>query len=125
MLPSRRRHNMAPRCKMIRCSQQLCNLHSSIVVSSCDKQHLYVLNIFFVANWRPQPSVCHQLGPLSSNKFLHTRQYTGEVDGCGATLNTVPIDVLNKDCRRSISAILTWVLENVKISMRPLNSIGN
>ena len=36
-----------------------------------------------------------------------------------------PIDVLNKDCRRSISAILTWVLENVKISVRPLNSIGN
>ena len=35
------------------------------------------------------------------------------------------IDVLNKDCRRSISAILTWVLENVKISARPLNSIGN
>ena len=32
---------------------------------------------------------------------------------------------LNKDCRRSISAILTWVLENVKISVRPLNSIGN
>ena len=35
------------------------------------------------------------------------------------------IDILNKDCRRSISAILTWVLENVKISVRPLNSIGN
>ena len=35
------------------------------------------------------------------------------------------IDVLNKDCRRSISAILTWVPENVKISARPLNSIGN
>ena len=35
------------------------------------------------------------------------------------------IDVLNKDCRRSISASLTWVLENVKISARPLNSIGN
>ena len=35
------------------------------------------------------------------------------------------IDILNKDCRRSISAILTWVLENVKISARPLNSIGN
>ena len=35
------------------------------------------------------------------------------------------IDVLNKDCRRSCSAILTWVLENVKISVRPLNSIGN
>ena len=35
------------------------------------------------------------------------------------------LDVLNKDCRRSISAILTWVLENVKISARPLNSIGN
>ena len=30
-----------------------------------------------------------------------------------------------KDCRRSCSAILTWVLENVKISVRPLNSIGN
>ena len=28
----------------------------------------------------------------------------------------VPIDVLNKDCRRSCSAILTWVLEYVKIS---------
>ena len=37
----------------------------------------------------------------------------------------MPIDILNKDCRRSISAILTWVLENVKISVRPLNSIGN
>ena len=36
-----------------------------------------------------------------------------------------PIDVLNKDCRRSILAILTWVPENVKISARPLNSIGN
>ena len=24
-----------------------------------------------------------------------------------------PIDILNKDCRRSISAILTWVPENV------------
>ena len=35
------------------------------------------------------------------------------------------IDVFNKDCRRSCSAILTWVLENVKISARPLNSIGN
>ena len=35
------------------------------------------------------------------------------------------IDILNKDCRRSISAILTWVRENVKISARPLNSIGN
>ena len=35
------------------------------------------------------------------------------------------IDILNKDCRRSCSAILTWVLENVKISVRPLNSIGN
>ena len=35
------------------------------------------------------------------------------------------IDVLNKDRRRSISAILTWVPENVKISARPLNSIGN
>ena len=35
------------------------------------------------------------------------------------------IDILNKDCRCSISAILTWVLENVKISARPLNSIGN
>ena len=31
----------------------------------------------------------------------------------------------NKDCRRSISAILTWVPENVKISARPLNSIRN
>ena len=30
-----------------------------------------------------------------------------------------------EDCRRSISAILTWVPENVKISARPLNSIGN
>ena len=29
------------------------------------------------------------------------------------------------DCRRSCSAILTWVLENVKISVRPLNNIGN
>ena len=44
--------------------------------------------------------------------------------GIGYTWVTV-IDILNKDCRRSISAILTWVLENVKISMRPLNSIGN
>ena len=35
------------------------------------------------------------------------------------------IDVLNKDCRRSCSAILTWVLEYVKISALPLNSIGN
>ena len=35
------------------------------------------------------------------------------------------LDILNKDCRRSCSAILTWVLENVKISVRPLNSIGN
>ena len=35
------------------------------------------------------------------------------------------IDILNKDCRRSCSAILTWVPENVKISARPLNSIGN
>ena len=35
------------------------------------------------------------------------------------------IDVLNKDCRCSITAILTWVLENVKISALPLNSIGN
>ena len=32
---------------------------------------------------------------------------------------------LKKDCRRSISAILTWVTENVKIGSRPLNSIGN
>ena len=40
-------------------------------------------------------------------------------------LYTPVIDVLNKDCRRSCSAILTWVLENVKISVRPLNSIGN
>ena len=38
---------------------------------------------------------------------------------------TLSIDILNKDCRRSISAILTSVLENVKISVRPLNSIGN
>ena len=37
----------------------------------------------------------------------------------------VTIDILNKDCRRSISAILTWVPENVKLSARPLNSIGN
>ena len=29
------------------------------------------------------------------------------------------------DCRRSISTILTWVPENIKISARPLNSIGN
>ena len=36
-----------------------------------------------------------------------------------------PIDILNKDCKRSISAILTWVPENIKISARPLNSIGN
>ena len=35
------------------------------------------------------------------------------------------IDILNKDCRRSCSAILTWVLEYVKISARPLNSVGN
>ena len=35
------------------------------------------------------------------------------------------IDIINKDCRRSCSAILTWVLENVKISVRPFNSIGN
>ena len=35
------------------------------------------------------------------------------------------IDILNKDCRRSISAILTWVPENVKISARPLNNKGN
>ena len=35
------------------------------------------------------------------------------------------IDILNKDCRRSISAILTWIPENVKISACPLNSIGN
>ena len=35
------------------------------------------------------------------------------------------IDILNNDCRRSISAILTMVPENVKISARPLNSIGN
>ena len=42
-----------------------------------------------------------------------------------SSLWTTVIDVLNKDCRRSISAILTWVLENVKISARPLNSIGN
>ena len=35
------------------------------------------------------------------------------------------IDILNKDCRRSCSATLTWVPENVKISARPLNSIGN
>ena len=38
---------------------------------------------------------------------------------------TKPIDILNKDCRRSCSAILTRVPENVKISARPLNSIGN
>ena len=35
------------------------------------------------------------------------------------------IDILNKDCWRLCSAILTWVLENVKISVRPLNSVGN
>ena len=40
-------------------------------------------------------------------------------------LSLIPIDVLNKDCRRSCSAILTWILEYVKISALPLNSIGN
>ena len=38
---------------------------------------------------------------------------------------TQVVDIANKDCRRSISAIPTWVPENVKISARPLNSIGN
>ena len=45
---------------------------------------------------------------------------------CEAAANektTTAIDILNKDCRRSISAILTWIPENVKISVRPLNSI--
>ena len=40
-------------------------------------------------------------------------------------LNIRPIDILNKDCRRSISAILTWLPENVKINARPLDGMGN
>ena len=52
-------------------------------------------------------------------------QPSSEQQQCRTGLYARPIDVLNKDCRRSISAILTWVPENVKISARPLNSIGN
>ena len=51
----------------------------------------------------------------------HSPDATSPLEGLSART----IDILNKDCRRSISAILTWVLENVKISARPLNSTGN
>ena len=50
---------------------------------------------------------------------------TGLPEQVGQHRSGLPIDVLIKDCSRSCSAILTWVLENVKISVRPLNSIGN
>ena len=60
----------------------------------------------------------------------YTRQYFADLVPIWCRLEVIVyivsgIDVLNKDCRRSISAILTWVPENVKISARPLNSIGN
>ena len=38
-------------------------------------------------------------------------------------LYVLPIGTINKDRRHSISAILTWVPENKKISARPLNSM--
>ena len=61
---------------------------------------------------------------LSRNVFICIHVvYLSACALCTVYVHT--IDVLNKDCRRSISAILTWVLENVKISVRPLNSIGN
>ena len=55
--------------------------------------------------------------------------YVAKVEGASMQVtggwSTGAVDILNKDCRSSISAILTWVPENVKISARPLNNIGN
>ena len=77
----------------------------------------------------PEPHECHgngngngngngkKYGMMSSSAVMRPEE--AGADTASLRLNTTTIDVLNKDCRRSCSAILTWVLEYVKISALP------
>ena len=76
-------------------------------------------------------SLCY-LDKSTSVHIKYRNIHNGRCRKCGtvaklARFATECTFELNRDCevRRSISVILTWVLEYVQIGARPLNSIGN
>ena len=80
--------------------------------------------VAWIADYNNMIQVCLRQSGLQHHTFDHTPNGIA-MSSYTITHYILSIHILNMDCRRSISAILTWSLENVKIGARPLNSMGN